>query len=78
VIDAVDAQRALDLGADVVAVGRAAIGNARIPERFLLSEPLTPTPFVRDRLAKMAVSKQLIDSIGNSPSAGLGIIEAAL
>ena len=75
VFDRADAERALDLGADVVAIGRAAIGNDKIPERFARGEALVRTPFARDRLAPLAVSQALIDYIGASPLAGLNILQ---
>ena len=50
------ADRAMVLGADLVAVGRAAIGNADVPARFAKHEPLTPMPYSRRDLAALQVS----------------------
>jgi len=51
-----DADRALSLGADLVAFARAAIGNDRVPAKLAENEPLAWTPFARERLAALAVS----------------------
>jgi len=55
-----DAERALDLGADLVAIGRAAIGNDAIPARFARDEPLAPTPYAAERLASLAVGGDFV------------------
>jgi 2,4-dienoyl-CoA reductase-like NADH-dependent reductase (Old Yellow Enzyme family) len=55
-----EAERALELGADLVAVGRAAIGNARLPEKLATNTPLAAPPFARARLAELAVSRDFI------------------
>jgi len=55
-----DATKLRGFGADIVAVGRAAIGNARIPERFARGEALAPLPFAEEDLAKVGVSLEFI------------------
>lgn len=70
-----DAEHALELGADIVAIGRAAIGNALIPEHFNRGEQLHATPFDKGRLGTLAVSKELIDYIAHSPLARMNIIK---
>ena len=56
VVSRADADRALTLGADIVAVGRAAIGNDRVPARLAAGEPLVRTPFDSERLGMLGVS----------------------
>lgn len=54
------ADRALELGADVVAIGRAAIGNPGLPGRFARGEALTPTPYDAEQLRALGVSDAFI------------------
>lgn len=56
VFHAVDVERAMALGADLVAVGRAAIGNTQVPERLVRGEALVRPPYTRAHLASVAVS----------------------
>lgn len=60
VMSRADAERALDLGADLVAVGRAALGNTRLPARLAAGEPLARTPYDRDQLRALGVSYDLL------------------
>lgn len=70
-----DAERALELGADIVALGRAAIGNDRVPARLAADEPLVRTPFDRDRLGALAVSDDFLRYITTAgPLASLRIV----
>jgi 2,4-dienoyl-CoA reductase-like NADH-dependent reductase (Old Yellow Enzyme family) len=55
-----DAEKAMGYGADLVAIGRAAIGNARIPERFARREPILQPPYPEKDLEKIGVSKAFI------------------
>lgn len=55
-----DAEQAFNLGADLVAVGRAAIGNAQVPQKFADDIPLTPTPYSRSTLSALGVSRDFI------------------
>ncbi len=71
-----DAARALDLGADIVAIGRAAIGNARIPERFMKSQPLVRTPYPRAALEALGISSDFLSYLSNAiPVSRLNIVE---
>ncbi|MFZ5446435.1 MAG: NADH:flavin oxidoreductase [Myxococcota bacterium] len=70
-----DAERALELGADLVAVARAAIGNDQVPARLERDEALVWTPFARQRLRALAVSEAFIDYMTNtSPVNSLNIV----
>lgn len=55
-----DADRALELGADLVAFARAAIGNDRVPAKLAAGDALAWTPFDRARLAELAVSDAFV------------------
>ncbi len=55
-----DADRALELGADLVAFARAAIGNANLPAKLANDEQLARTPFARERLRSLAVSDAFV------------------
>ena len=71
-----DAMRALELGADLVAVGRAAIGNADVPARFARNEPLALTPFDPTELAKLQVSPAFLNYLTTAvPLAPLKIVQ---
>ena len=75
VMQRADAERALALGADVVAVGRGAVGNDRVPERFAHNEPLVRTPYDAAALARLAVSPHFIDYMLNAgPLSSLHIV----
>jgi 2,4-dienoyl-CoA reductase-like NADH-dependent reductase (Old Yellow Enzyme family) len=54
------ADRAMELGADLVAVGRSAIGNADVPARLSRGESLRQTPFPASDLAALHVSPDFI------------------
>lgn len=56
VMSRANAEQALALGADVVAIGRAAIGNTNVPARFARDERLVDTPYDQGRLATLGVS----------------------
>ncbi len=76
VMSRADATRALELGADVVAIGRGAIGNVRVPARFARHEPLTPTPFDVTELAKLSVSPDFVHYLTTAgPLASLKIVQ---
>jgi 2,4-dienoyl-CoA reductase-like NADH-dependent reductase (Old Yellow Enzyme family) len=55
-----DADRALELGADLVAIGRAAVGNARVPDKLAQDVALAATPFARASLDALSVSQDFI------------------
>jgi len=54
------ADRAMALGADLVAVGRAAIGNADVPARFAKHDPLRTMPYSPRDLAAVQVSPEFL------------------
>ena len=72
-----DANRALDLGAEMVAIGRAAIGNDKIPEHFSKGESLpNKSPYSEADLLKIRVSNEFINYIKNSiPLSSLNILK---
>lgn len=68
ILSAEDAEKALSMGADVVAIGRASIGNTQLPESFQKREPLKyQMPFSEDHLRKIGISEGLIDYVKNAP-----------
>lgn len=69
------ADHALSLGADVVAVGRAAIGNANVPARFGRAEPLAPMPYAPAALRELRVSEDFLRYLTTAiPVSRLGIV----
>jgi 2,4-dienoyl-CoA reductase-like NADH-dependent reductase (Old Yellow Enzyme family) len=68
------AQTALDLGADLVAIGRAAIGNADLPDRFARDEPLAPTPYSPAVLSALAVGSEFQQYLTRWPVASMNVI----
>ena len=71
-----DAERALDLGAELVAVGRAAIGNADVPARFARNEPLTLMPYAAERLRTLQISADFLRYLTTAiPVSSLGIVQ---
>lgn len=70
-----DADRAMELGADLVAVGRAAIGNDEVPRLFAQHKPLRPTPYAAHELAARKVSPDLLRYLTTAgPLARLNIV----
>jgi 2,4-dienoyl-CoA reductase-like NADH-dependent reductase (Old Yellow Enzyme family) len=70
------ANKALEYGASMVAIGRAAIGNDKLPEYFALGKALPfTTPFTTDNLRKAAVSDKFIHYITSpGPLSNMNII----
>lgn len=63
-----DAQKAIESGADIVAIGRAAIGNKNLPEYFRKGQRLPfPTPYSEAHLREIGVSDALIDYVKSAP-----------
>ena len=63
-----DAQNALALGADMVAIGRAAIGNKDLPNTFKNNLHLSHnTPYTEAHLNEIGISEQFIDYVKNAP-----------
>jgi 2,4-dienoyl-CoA reductase-like NADH-dependent reductase (Old Yellow Enzyme family) len=70
-----DAERALELGADLVAFARAAIGNAQLPAKLAAGERLAETPFSRSHLERLAVSDAFIRYMTETqPVASMNIV----
>jgi 2,4-dienoyl-CoA reductase-like NADH-dependent reductase (Old Yellow Enzyme family) len=69
------ADRALELGADLVAIGRAAIGNADVPAKLARDEPLAQPPFDPRAVADLGVSADFRDYLTTAmPISTLGIL----
>jgi 2,4-dienoyl-CoA reductase-like NADH-dependent reductase (Old Yellow Enzyme family) len=63
-----DAERAMEYGADMVAVGRAAIGNKQLPKFFKEGKNLNNhTPYSETLLKEIGISKNFIDYLKNAP-----------
>jgi len=57
-----DANKALEYGAGIVAIGRAAIGNIKLPEYFARGEELPfKAPFSEENLIKLGISNDFLD-----------------
>lgn len=68
IASAEDAQKALNLGADIVAIGRAAIANKNLPEHFQHGKPLAfHTPFTESHLRAIGISDAFLDYVKNAP-----------
>jgi 2,4-dienoyl-CoA reductase-like NADH-dependent reductase (Old Yellow Enzyme family) len=57
---AADVGFAMARGADLVAIARAAIGNADVPAKLGRGEPLQPTPYPREALRALQVSDDFV------------------
>lgn len=77
IVNVEDAKKALDLGADIIAVGRAAIGNTKLPEYFSKGENLpNKTPYTQENLTKIGISPDFISYLKNAvPLASLNILK---
>ncbi len=63
-----DAENAMASGADLVAIGRAAIGNTDLPAYFEKRQPLpAQMPFAEEHLSEIGISDGLIDYLKNAP-----------
>lgn len=68
VVTYADAEKALEYGADMVAIGRAAIGNRNLPRYFESKEELPHhTPYEEKSLKDLNVSQNLIDYLKYAP-----------
>lgn len=71
------ADRALDLGADLVAIGRAAIGNPDLPGKMARGEALLQTPFPREVATRAAVSEDFVGYLTKvMPVSSLNILQS--
>lgn len=65
---AADAEQAISSGADIVAIGRAAIGNRQVPAYFKEDMALPAhTPFQVEDLKRIGISDAFIDYCKNAP-----------
>lgn len=63
-----DTEKALQLGADLLAIGRAAIGNKNLPTYFQNRQKLLfETPFTEKHLQETGISENFIDYVKNAP-----------
>lgn len=63
-----DAEKAVKLGADILAIGRPAIGNKSLPKYFENNELLPfETPFTEKHLQEIGISENFIDYLKNAP-----------
>lgn len=63
-----DAEKAMEYGADIVAVGRAAIGNKQLPKYFKEGKTLSNrTPYSEALLKELGISENFIDYLKNAP-----------
>ena len=72
-----DANKAMDSGADIIAIGRAAIGNKNLPEYFEHHKELPyKTPFSEEHLQETGISQEFIDYVKNAaPLRSLNIVQ---
>ena len=77
IVSSADAEKAMEYGADIVAIGRAAIGNKNLPKYFKENQQLpNHTPYSETLLQDLGVSKYLIGYLKNAPPlASLKIME---
>ena len=77
ILSLADAEQAMEYGADIVAVGRAAIGNRQLPKFFEEGKQLSnQTPYSADILKEAGISTNFIDYLKNAiPLSSLKIVE---
>lgn len=63
-----DGEKAMEYGADIIAVGRAAIGNEQLPKYFKEGKTLpNHTPYSEALLKELGISENFIDYLKNAP-----------
>ena len=63
------AEQAMDMGADIVAIGRAAIGNRNLPADFKFRKALPfRTPYSVEHLRETGISESFTEYLKNSPT----------
>jgi 2,4-dienoyl-CoA reductase-like NADH-dependent reductase (Old Yellow Enzyme family) len=68
VVSSADLDRAVALGAEFVAIGRSAIGNAQVPRKLAKGEALVRTPYRREALSPLlAVSDDFLRYLTTAP-----------
>jgi 2,4-dienoyl-CoA reductase-like NADH-dependent reductase (Old Yellow Enzyme family) len=72
-----DAEKAIDLGADIIAIGRVAIGNKNVPNYFEQHRELShKMPFSEKHLQGIGISEEFIDYVKNAaPLRSLNIVQ---
>ena len=71
-----DALTAMDYGADIVAIGRAAIGNRNLPAIFTEGKDLSAyTPFTESDLKELGISPDFINYLRKMPVAALNVVK---
>ena len=70
------AEQAMEYGADIVAVGRAAIGNKNLPKSFAKGkELLNQNPFPESILTDLGISQNFISYLRKMPVASLNVVK---
>jgi 2,4-dienoyl-CoA reductase-like NADH-dependent reductase (Old Yellow Enzyme family) len=70
------AEQAIEYGADIVAIGRAAIGNKDLPKRFAKGEELSyQNPFSESLLTELGISQNFIGYLRKMPVASLNVVK---
>lgn len=70
------AKKAMEYGADIVAIGRAAIGNKNLPKEFAKGEDLQyQNPFSELRLKELGISQAFITYLRKMPVATLNVVK---
>lgn len=71
-----DADRAMDLGADLVAIGRGAIGNVGVPDLMRCRKPLRGMPYDPSEVIEGSAGKELMDYLTTAtPISNFGIVK---
>lgn len=72
-----DAQNAMTLGADIIAIGRAAIGNKNLPTYFQNGQELPfQVPFTKSHLQEIGLSETFTDFLGSEVLKSLHVIQS--
>lgn len=70
------AEQAMEYGADIVALGRAAIGNKDVPRLFAKgAELLNQNPFPESLLTELGISQNFINYLRKMPVASLNVVK---
>lgn len=67
VVSSAELDRAVELGADFVAIGRSSIGNTHVPAKLVNGDSLVHTPFSRSELLGMSVSEDFVRYLTTAP-----------
>jgi 2,4-dienoyl-CoA reductase-like NADH-dependent reductase (Old Yellow Enzyme family) len=70
------AKKAMEYGADIVAIGRAAIGNKNLPEVFANGDELPyQNPFTELQLTDLGISRNFISYLHKMPVSSLNVVK---